>query len=605
VIWKWGNVGNVDGGRAICFYNANKNFISNGYWQVSGTSGQKTISASAIATDAPTAAFLRASVLLAQSPTITIGSTVVWQVVKGLTKEIEEVSNDLNTLSLRVDNGIYSEIQNPLYRNKSYIRYSNGELIGSGTYYDTISFPNLGYSKIKVTVAMSDSVPAAIAFYNGKIGWAETYISGVQGSAGTHTYEANVPNGCTTIVVTNRNDTLASPSILTTVNGYVGSLGTLINYNYPLDNKQFVFHFEPDGFLKDADGNNIVPGECPESVRIASRLGFAFIEANVKKTSDGHFFVMHGEDGKFGDTVYSLDETDISETNLESVTMDYIEENVRYKSVESKYSKLATLEEFLQTAKDCGIGVFLGSPDVDALKLGIKYLGHEKIISYGTPSWARSIFKGVMLTWQNTPTTLTVEEMLEQADRSGRPYIGSIGPNLISALKASGNLNKFVEEMHKKGYLVGFASVYQTEEESRELFRIGFDFSSSGHDVNPFIPNYEQIDINGDAYQFVTTGAFDGHTLVLASGQSVSFGSQTRIPLGMGRLLLKFNGSITVTFGSFGARTVTSSGEETVVISDYFLRRGTDCTITATANTTIEELAYLTSKCYLLSALID
>ena len=597
VVWKWGNTGTVDSGRSICFYNANKNFISNGYWQVSGTSGQKTISASSIASDAPTAAFLRASVLPAQSPTITIGSTVVWQVVKGLTKEIEEVSNDLNTLSLRVDNGIYSEIQNPVYRNQTYIRYSDGELIGSGTYSDTISFPNLGYSKVKVTVALPDSGVAAIAFYNGKIGWAETYISGVQGSAGTHTYEANVPDGCTVIVVTNRNNVLASPSILTTVNGYVGSLATLINYNNPFGNKPFMFHFEQDGFLKDGDGNNLVPGECLESIRIASRLGFAFIEANVKKTSDGHFYVMHGQDGKFGDTVYSLDETDISETDLESVTLDYIQENIRYKSIESKYAKLATLEEFLQTAKDCGIGVFLGTQEIDAIKLGIKYLGQDNILVYGAPSWYRSIFKGFMNIWHNTPTTLTVEELLAEADHFGRPYIGSIGPSLISALKSSNSLNTYVEEMHKRGYCVGFASAYQTEEEARELIRMGFDFSGAGHDVNPFIPNYEQIDINGDSSQFVTTGTFDGHTLVLASGQSVSFGNQTRISLGMGRLLLKFNGAITVTFGSFGARTVTSSGEETVVISDYFLRRGTDCIITATANTTIEELAYLTSKC--------
>lgn len=95
VIWKWGNAETVAGGRTINFYKADKTYIPNGYWSASGATGQKTITAANIASDAGQAAYIRASFKIDEGASVTVGTTVAWVQGGGLVQEVEKNTEDI------------------------------------------------------------------------------------------------------------------------------------------------------------------------------------------------------------------------------------------------------------------------------------------------------------------------------------------------------------------------------------------------------------------------------------------------------------------------------------------------------------------------------
>lgn len=368
----------------------------------------------------------------------------------------------------------------------------------------------------------------------------------------------------------------------------------------PFRERPYLYHFDPIGFIVDGLGHPCIAGESLEDIIVASRLGYSFIEANIHKTSDDNYVVLHGVSGKFGGFVKSnnpsyTDEL-IQQMYISSVTLDFIKQNIRYNSYFSKYqTQIPSLDEFLEQCRTFGLGVVAGVlQDETATKKCIDILGNNLIV-YSAPNNIRNYFNGYCDSWFNTAGTDT-DAILSIAESVGAPYIAFLGQVVVDEMISESTLEGFIATMHENGFLVGTS--YYDEETGRMLQKMGVDvFTTTKCSINRFEANYEVIDLDGDAAQFTTTGSISGGVATLASSDTLSFGSDDIVPLGKASLTLRFNGSLTINFGSQGSRTIVSDGSEDIMVTDYFFRRETKCIITATAATEITGLVYLTSKC--------
>lgn len=366
--------------------------------------------------------------------------------------------------------------------------------------------------------------------------------------------------------------------------------------------KPFYYHYSPNSFIKDADGHNAIASESVDDIKLAARLGFDFIEANIHQTADGYFVCTHGSNGTFGKEVKSVDESvitteELRKTAINSVSLDFIESYVRYDSYYEKYqTSIPTLEEFCRSCVENNIGLFAGTGNLQAIEICRNYLG-DNLIVYGFPSSIRLLFNGFIYSWNNI-TSINANDLIQNADVYGNPYICGIGPTLLREMKEEGVIDNFITSMHSKGHLVGIAAVYQTEEDVRDAIRRGVDFFAAGHEVNPFEANYEQYSFRDGYRRPTTTGHITNGIVALSASDSILCGSKERI-IGKGYLTIKFKGSVTISFGSRGSinRSITSDGSELIEISDYFFERQTVLTITANEDTTVSEFTYITSKC--------
>ena len=393
--------------------------------------------------------------------------------------------------------------------------------------------------------------------------------------------------------------------------GNIQSIGTTANNALSLSKEgyglnpfvgaPFYYHYKANAFILDTQGNKAIASQSLDDVELAARLGFRFIEANIHKTADNKFICIHGDSGKLGTEIKSNDTSEISTSDLQnslisSLTLDYIKTYAVYDSYYSKYqTTIPTLEEFCQACKVHNIGIFAGTGEKDAVDICTKYLGNNVII-YNPPSNIRNYFNGWCFRWDNTTTT-TVENILAACRQTGSPVMYGLGPSLAAQLYSDDNMDTLVKAMHDEHFLIGWTANYDSEEAGRKYLKLGMDFSSAGHEVNPFDANYEVFDIDSENLP-TTTGTISNGVVTLAANNTISCGSSTKI-IGKGYLLIRFDGTLTINFGSVGnyERTITSDGTEDIVISDYFFNRGTSLTITATASTTVTKFLYKTSKC--------
>ena len=370
-------------------------------------------------------------------------------------------------------------------------------------------------------------------------------------------------------------------------------------------NCPFYYHFAPNYFITDYLGRKAIPSESLDDIELASRLGFAFIEANIHETSDGNYICIHGENGMFGPQVKSVDESVISsyslrKTKIQSVTLDWIKTYVRYDSDYREYqTTLPSLEEFCEACKRYNIGILAGvGGRREPVDICVRYLG-DRVIVYGPSHDIRSYFNGSVFTWNNKPG-ISIGSLLEEAEYYGFPYICSLGSVVLSELKERNDLERFIELMHNKGYLVGWASVYSKELDSMNYRKMGMDISASGHEVNRFEGDYGYYDIHDINHTPYTNGHFDEDCLLLSSGDYLSCGSDDIIQVGKGALEIVFKGRIRIDFGSCGQKgdryDLCSDGDESLVFSDFFYRRSTRLFIESLSDDTrISHMVYLLS----------
>ena len=370
----------------------------------------------------------------------------------------------------------------------------------------------------------------------------------------------------------------------------------------PFQNAPHYYHFAANGFIKDPSGRNIIPSQSIADVEIAARLGFKYIEANIHQTADGHFVCIHGSSGTNGNCFGPEVEEPYQTTNIADCTLEFIKQNVRYRSDEEKYRTAPpSLEEFCEACKNNNIGIMAGiSGKKEALDICIRILG-DNVLAYGPYNTIREDFAGYIIVWNNN-STVSAESLMANAVKYGKPYVCGLGANTQTKLKEDGTWEQFIADMHARGFYLNMAGVYQKENEMIEGFKSGIDNSASGHQVNPFTSNYELFDIDSDDQTGLkTTGKFDEGVLTLSAGQTLECGSEDIISLGKGQLDIKFIGSLKLDFGSLSEnyqRNITSENPNDLIsLSDYFFRRKTKLKITAQSDTTINYLVYKTSRC--------
>ena len=564
----------------------------------------------------------------------------------------------------KIDKYEYNDVTDVLtYSSNRYIQYSSGKSIAAGAsglfkmFYFNI--PTVDTDQIKAFLGIDGGIPAVIAFYSstnfdpsrqfpsgsgipdGEGGYKDAYYLkeySIQGTAGTHWYEVSIPQNAKWVVIGNRGATLEEPQILIRkyadlvpqdIKDEINTSLKLASTGYALNpfiDAPYYAHIAANNFyITDGDyrgdfspeGYNIgkwtIASQSIKDVEISARLGFKFIEANCQHTSDGYTICIHGSSGTFGQEVKSTDESVITTTSLRSTainskTLDWINTYVRYNSYYAKYqTKIPTLDEFCQACKRYNIGLFLGQATENDVKLAMRYMGNNLIV-YNGPNNIRSYFDGYVVRWTDD-TGKTSSDLLTEARTYGAPFICALGSNLANTLYNNNTLTNLVDDLHKEGFLICCTANYDTEARTRKYFEMGFDFSSSGHQVNPFESNYELFVLGNpkDAalpLGIVSTGTYSGGILTLSTDQTISCGLSDKIELGKGYLEIEYEGEITVDFGyrrQGGQYTerqnISSDGTKALIITDFFLWQTTQLVITATANTVVKSMLYKTSKC--------
>jgi hypothetical protein len=216
-------------------------------------------------------------------------------------------------------------------------------------------------------------------------------------------------------------------------------------------------------------------------------------------------------------------------------------------------------------------------------------MGDDNLILYNPPQGIRESFKGMIFEWKNS-ASVSAADVIESAAKYGRPYLCGIGPTLYDALEQTDGLAQFIKTLHDNGYYVGAA--YLTEEQVLTAFRAGMDFYGSNHMTNPFVGG-EVYDLNEG--NITTDGDITNGVLSLSDGESASCGGEGNYALGIASLYIRFSGTLAITFGAWGERTMTSTGED-IVISDFLLQNSPHLEIVSDGETTISELVYKTMK---------
>lgn len=340
-----------------------------------------------------------------------------------------------------------------------------------------------------------------------------------------------------------------------------------------------------------ASSNPIIPCQSVFDIAVASRLGFNIVEGNVQKTATpGKYIVMHGESGKIGGQLTTLDGSSANDVVIADTSFDDLRNNYKYRSQYEKYqTKVSSLEEFLNECKKFGITPFIQYKDAEQLEIVKQICGNDFILYGGN----RDVFKGMLYQWNTTASTK--EEIFSICEDVGAPFMFAMGyPGNFS----DEELTEIVNGVHERNCLIGFAGCYGNPILNKKLLELGFDFSASGWEVDDF-ENGNLINASADVdfTDFETTGSEANGVLTLNEGDTLTISDLSQCFLAKGSLHITFNGTITLNFGGYINHDFTSDGSADSWFSTYFMNRTPNFTITAKTATTISTINYKASKC--------
>lgn len=322
-----------------------------------------------------------------------------------------------------------------------------------------------------------------------------------------------------------------------------------------------------------AANENVIPSESIHDIEFARRVGFKVIEANTQETADGQYVVIHGIDDNWGYEVYDLAGSDISSVAINTCTMDWIREHVRYRS---KYAKYRTVPlELTEWLKACRMNNLIPlvrirkSEDIDLVN---NIMGKNNYIAYNA---SRSDTDGCLIIYVGSGVT-TYEQFVER-------FVGTIPPAII----ALGNWNswsvddvkKAVKWTHDRGLLISAPGNYMTQAAIQKYYMLGFDVFASTSNIPP-ITHGNLLNISSDegysSADFNTTGTVNADgVLVLSKDQYIELAvskKQSQYIAGA-TLFTRFSGSPIITMGSkfmpaFGA---TSTENRELQISTFYV----------------------------------
>jgi hypothetical protein len=387
-------------------------------------------------------------------------------------------------------------------------------------------------------------------------------------------------------------DILGVPKTTTTTTAEeldsIKKIGTFANSPFRFGG-QFWAHMFINKIAQDST-NVIIPSESLADIRIASRMGFNVIEANVHATSDGKYIVIHGIAGTFGYEVTDLNgEFTYADTAISSKTLNWIKTNIRYRSDIARYrTTIPTLEEFLTECKICGMIPLAQANTEDLASILDKYMGYGNYIAY---NGTRALTNAPITTYKKLTTKA---EILADCKSYGVPYIYSMG-NMDSFTDEE--LLDIVHTLHQEGYML--ASAYGNYQWGNRAIRLGFDMYASDFFV-PKLACGNICNYNSDATfsDFNITGASVGNSVItMANGATITpMGITDSVFAGIGDLRIVFSGKLTLTIRG-ASQTIESDGTHEMVLSSYYINEVPTFTLTGTTtNTTIYDITFRASK---------
>ena len=352
--------------------------------------------------------------------------------------------------------------------------------------------------------------------------------------------------------------------------------------------KKYFSHIDVDYY----DGL-IIPSQSIFDVRRAKRLGFNAIELNARKTSDGVFYAFHGHQNCFGNAFHSVDNSDISNVNVSTVTSEYIQNNIRYNS---KYEKYRTAPTTLEDALiECKINNIVPVVEISDGNVNlVKSIMGENNYVFGIYDKDRTneLKNCVVSGW----LTGTADEMIEKANTSGQPYICAI--NVADSMyKNYGDEDwkKFIKKIHEAGYFVSCS--YQAPAVGEKLLKAGIDIMASKGEINDFpYGNLFDSESEMNFSKFIFDGNVLNGVLNLTAGQTVKpTGIDDTVFLGGSSLHIIFSGKIHIQMGIVD-NYFESDGSKEICLSSFYQENIPTFKITAITESNILELSYKASK---------
>lgn len=341
--------------------------------------------------------------------------------------------------------------------------------------------------------------------------------------------------------------------------------------------------------------NIIIPSESLANINSSYRLGFKMIEANVRALNDGNYIVCHGGGSGslyFGTQFVHADGvTDISTVKISDVSLDWVRDNVRYRTSYAKYATYpATLQEFLLECRAYGMTAVVYCLDQNVVDIANSILGHNWVAYNAT----RSMTDGLIMQVMNYRT---VEEIITRCRMFGNPFMYCMGNTLDFTLD---ELRAIVQRVHSEGYKIGYVQYFINERFNQEYKNMGFDFCASSWSVNR-IDNGNICNLCGDLTytDFTTTGEVSNGVLTLEYGETVvPAEALSNVFLGKGELNVEFEGHIVIAMGRHINMTFKSETSPVVCVSTYFLNESPTFTITGDSESVkINSIVYKASRC--------
>ena len=289
-----------------------------------------------------------------------------------------------------------------------------------------------------------------------------------------------------------------------------------------------------------------IPENSIPAFDLAGKLGYDYVEADIRRTSDGKYVVMH--DASINRTCENANGTAISGTvNVASTTFDTLRTNYRLKSNNPDYRlPIPSLEEYLYAVKRNGskasaeILVDNNAQAKEIYDICKEIMGDgnwiHSSVYYAQLDYIRSIDDKILLCYGTTQildTTSTV-------DGSSRNH-----PRNEQQSNYDGSYFTFTKELvrsyHEKGMMVG-AWTIPSENYSFGL-DVGLDIIVT-NDIAPVMRNANAVEMIFDRKHridnYVTDGTTSEDGITLANGDTITFDS---FSFDRGFLLMEVEGS--------------------------------------------------------------
>lgn len=367
----------------------------------------------------------------------------------------------------------------------------------------------------------------------------------------------------------------------------------------PFNRDRFYAHlFLSETAMPSGDEHQVIPSQSIFDVQISDRLGFNIIEGNVRKTSDGKYIVIHGGGGgTLGSQVVDVNGDPATNVVIANTTLADIQNNYHYRSKYAKYrTSIPTLETFLLECRMHNMTPLLQWVDVGEIEIIKKIMGNNFIQYDGL----RTTTDGMIMKYGNAPTLATV---IGWCDTIKPPLMVCIADT--DNIYTDADLDDLVEACHTRGVYIGYTNNYKNPIDNLRVLKHGFDFASSGWDVNDFnYGNLIHVSSDVDFSDFTHTGSVLDGKLFLENGDTVQLTTQLNSCfLAKGILDVVFDGSIGLSMGKYidvkatDTKLFTSDSKNSIRFSTMFLELVPDFTITASGNVVISQIMYKASRC--------